>query len=52
MGDPVYDTLFVALARQRDLPLLSWDRSLRRRFPEAVLTPRAYLESGDTSALS
>lgn len=42
---PVYDTIFVALAGQRDLPLLSWDGALRRRFPEVVMTPRAYLES-------
>jgi predicted nucleic acid-binding protein len=43
---PVYDTLFVALALQRNLPLLSWDKRLGRRFPETVMTPLAYLQAG------
>ncbi len=40
----VYDTLFVELAVREAAVVASYDRSLRRRFPEFVLTPAAVLQ--------
>lgn len=39
----VYDTLFVALARSRQTVLVTYDRRLRRVFPEDVLTVPEHL---------
>jgi predicted nucleic acid-binding protein len=41
---PVYDTLFVALAQNRGLPLVSYDRRLRALFPETVIAAGAFLQ--------
>ena len=41
---PAYDTLFVALAERKGLPLLTSDKKLLARFPELALHPEAYLE--------
>lgn len=36
---PAYDTLFVALARQRGTRLVTYDRKLRRCFPDDTVSP-------------
>ena len=38
-GVAVYDTLFVELAAQRDLPLVTFDTELLRKFPEIAKRP-------------
>ncbi len=40
---PVYDTLFVALARQRGIPVVTHDRALLRRFPDHTVSPTRFL---------
>ncbi len=40
---PVYDTLFVALAEQQGLPLVTFDRSLLKRFSSVACTAEAFL---------
>ena len=40
---PVYDTLFVELAVRESIPMASFDRPLRRRFPTIVKAPRELL---------
>jgi predicted nucleic acid-binding protein len=42
---PVYDTLFVALAMQRRIALVTYDRRLRQRFSEVALSPERFLEA-------
>jgi len=41
-GVAVYDTLFVELAAQRDLPLATFDNELLKRFPEIAKRPRSF----------
>ena len=38
-GAAVYDTLFVELAAQRDLPLATFDRKILKKFPEFAKRP-------------
>ena len=38
-GAAVYDTLFVELAAQRDLPLATFDRKILKKFPEIAKRP-------------
>jgi predicted nucleic acid-binding protein len=38
-GAAVYDTLFVELAVQRNLPLATFDRNLLKKFPEIAKRP-------------
>ena len=40
-----YDTLFVTLAVQRDLKLISNDSELLRKFPDVVISPSVYLRT-------
>jgi predicted nucleic acid-binding protein len=40
---PVYDTLFVALAASRGSRVVTYDRRLRRRFPELTVAPSTLL---------
>ena len=38
-GAAVYDTLFVELAAQRNLPLATFDRNILKKFPEIAKRP-------------
>ena len=38
-GTAVYDTLFVELAVQRKLPLVTFDRNILKKFPETAKRP-------------
>ena len=38
-----YDAEYVALARQLDVPLLSFDRKLRAAAPDVVSSPQAFV---------
>jgi predicted nucleic acid-binding protein len=40
-GAAVYDTLFVELAVQRNLPLATFDKNILRKFPEIAKRPNA-----------
>ncbi|MDZ7829353.1 MAG: type II toxin-antitoxin system VapC family toxin [Halofilum sp. (in: g-proteobacteria)] len=40
-GHPVYDTLFIALARHQGTRVATFDRRLIERFPEWTMRPRA-----------
>jgi predicted nucleic acid-binding protein len=40
-GAAVYDTLFVELAVQRHLPLVTFDRNLLKKFPEIATRPNS-----------
>ena len=42
-GHSTYDTLFVALAESENCSLVTFDRSLRARFPQICLAPAAFL---------
>ena len=42
-GHPVYDTLFVELADRLETKVASFDRGLRRRFPDFVRHPKELL---------
>ena len=42
---PAYDTLFVELALRERAPLASYDATLRRRFPDVVVTPTELLRA-------
>ena len=41
-GVAVYDTLFVELATQRDLPLVTFNKELLRKFPAVAKRPRSF----------
>ena len=41
-GHPVYDTLFVALAETLDSRVASFDRQLKRKFPDLVVLGEDY----------
>jgi len=43
MGHALYDTLFVALAVQRDAVLVTDDQRLLQLFPRTVVTPETFL---------
>lgn len=45
----VYDTLFVALARQRGTFVVSFDRRMKAAFPEVVKTPAEFLALVDSA---
>lgn len=45
-GVPVYDTLFVELAHQRQIPLATFDQQVLEDFPEVARHPRELLEEG------
>lgn len=40
-GAAVYDTLFVELAAQRNLPLATFDRNILKKFPEIAKRPNS-----------
>ena len=40
-GAAVYDTLFVELAAQRDLPLATFDTTILKKFPRIAARPRS-----------
>ena len=40
-GAAVYDTLFVELAVQRNLPLATFDKDILKKFPEIAKRPRS-----------
>jgi len=40
-GAVVYDTLFVELAAQRNLPLATFDRNILKKFPEIAKRPNS-----------
>lgn len=40
---PAYDTLFVELAVREQVPLASYDATLRKKFPAVVVTPSVLL---------
>lgn len=42
-----YDTLFVTLAIQRDIKLISCDGELLRKFPDVVISPSVYVRGED-----
>jgi predicted nucleic acid-binding protein len=42
---PVYDTLFVALARRHSVRVVTFDQPLRRKFPDWTIDPGAFLAS-------
>ncbi len=41
---PAYDTLFVELAMQANVPMASYDNQLRKQFPRIVRTPKSLLQ--------
>jgi predicted nucleic acid-binding protein len=42
-GHPAYDTLFVELAARLETKVASFDVALRRKFPQLVKSPAAFL---------
>ncbi|MCK5689898.1 type II toxin-antitoxin system VapC family toxin, partial [Myxococcota bacterium] len=40
---PAYDTLFIALAELRETRVVSYDKKLKKLFPEQVMTPGEFL---------
>jgi len=40
---PVYDTLFIELAERSKTRVASYDRALRKKFPELVVEPSALI---------
>ena len=40
-GAAVYDTMFVELAAQRNLPLATFDRNILKKFPEIAKRPKS-----------
>ena len=45
LDHPAYDTLFVALAEREDTAVITYDRRLRRKFPDMTLSPREFFEA-------
>jgi predicted nucleic acid-binding protein len=44
-GVAVYDTLFIELAARTDCPLVTFDKTLLRIFPDIAMRPRDLLDT-------